>query len=90
MKILGIKINKVNKSQALEKVTEFLDSDQQHKIFTPNPEMVVDANADKYFMEVLNSGDLNICDGFGLSLISRVERITGIDLNAIASTAPPE
>ena len=48
---------------------EFLGSNKSHKIFTPNPEMLVDAQKDDYFKEILNGGDLNICDGFGLSLV---------------------
>jgi len=72
MKILGIKIDKITKKEALEKVGEFLNSDKQHKIFTPNPEMLVDTIKDGYFKEILNSGDLNICDGFGLWLAVRL------------------
>lgn len=77
--ILGIKIDELNEIEALIKVSEFLNSDKQYKIFTPNPEMLVDARKDEYFKEVLNSGDLNLCDGFGLALISGCQRITGID-----------
>lgn len=72
MKILGIRIDEVTQNQALEKVSEFLDSQKQNTIFTPNPEMLVDARKDEYFKEVLNSGDLNICDGFGLWLAARL------------------
>lgn len=79
MNILGIKIDKTTAPKAKQKVVDFLNSNQQYKIFTPNPEMLVDAQKDEYFKEVLNSGDLNICDGFGLRLISGLQRITGVD-----------
>lgn len=80
-KILGVRIDAVTRKKALEKVAEFLDSKKQHKIFTPNPEMLVDARKDNYFREVLNSGDLNICDGSGLVLASRgrLKKIAGVD-----------
>ena len=82
--ILGIRVDVVTKYEALEKVAVFLDSQEQSTIFTPNPEMLVDARKDEYFREVLNSGDLNICDGVGLWLIATLsskkpERITGMD-----------
>lgn len=77
--ILGVKIDLVNKVEALKKVSDFLNSNKQFKIFTPNPEMIVDANKDRYFKNVLNSGNLNICDGFGLSFFSRTQRIAGTD-----------
>ena len=81
MNILGIRIDKLNKQQALEKVANFLNSDKQNKIFTPNPEMLVDARKDSYFKKILNSGDLNICDGFGITLVTRgkLKRIPGVD-----------
>ena len=41
--------------------------------------MIVKAQKDENFREVLNKGDLNICDGVGLSLASGVKRIPGID-----------
>ncbi len=79
MGYLGVKISEPNIIEAKNKVLEFLNSDKQYKIFTPNPEMLVDARKDEYFKEVLNSGDLNLCDGFGLALVSGCKRITGID-----------
>ena len=81
MHCLGIKIDNLATTQALKKVANFLDSDKQQKIFTPNPEMIVDAQEDSYFKEVLNSGDLNICDGKGVELFSKekINRIPGTD-----------
>ncbi len=80
-KVLGVRIDDYNKKEALEKVSEFLDSAKSYKIFTPNPEMVVAAQQDGYFREVLNGGNLNICDGIGIKLVLRgkVEKISGSD-----------
>ena len=79
-RVLGVKISDLDLAGALQKAQEFLNSSGQYKIFTPNPEMLVDAQKDEYFTEVLNSGDLNVCDGFGLSLVSRAKRLPGVDL----------
>lgn len=79
MEFLGIKIDKVNLSEALEKARGFLSGNVGRKIFTPNPEMVVKARKDEYFKNVLNAGDLNLCDGFGLRLFSGAPRVPGID-----------
>ena len=72
MQFLGIKVDEVSKEQALQKAVEFLNSSGQHKIFTPNPEIIVKAQKDEYFKKVLNSGDLNLCDGVGLWLATRL------------------
>lgn len=77
--VLGIKISKIVQEQAKAKVVEFLNSPAQHTIFTPNPEMAVKAQKDEYFKTVLNSGNLNLCDGFGLQIFSGVPRIHGVD-----------
>lgn len=81
IKILGVRIDDFTKKKALEKVAEFLQSNKQHIIFTPNPEMLVDAQTDEEFRNILNSGSLNICDGFGIKVIAKgkVTRIPGID-----------
>ncbi|MCX6780474.1 MAG: WecB/TagA/CpsF family glycosyltransferase [Candidatus Magasanikbacteria bacterium] len=56
-------------------------SNKQNLIFTPNPEMLVDAQSDRYFKKVLNLSDLNISDGFGVTFVSggKIKRITGVD-----------
>ncbi|MBI5729190.1 MAG: WecB/TagA/CpsF family glycosyltransferase [Candidatus Magasanikbacteria bacterium] len=79
--ILGVRIDSLSPSEALIKASSFLSGTRSSKIFTPNPEMLVKAATDPYFKNVLNSGDLNICDGFGISLVSgfRIKRVTGVD-----------
>ncbi len=79
--VLGVKIDSVTTLEAIEKAKNFLYNNKQNFIFTPNPEMLVDAQFDEYFKRILNSGDLNIGDGFGVRLSSfgRIKRITGID-----------
>lgn len=81
MNILGVRIDTLKKAEALLKVAEFLHGFEQKMIFTPNPEMLVDAQKDSYFKEILNAGDLNICDGFGIALFAKekVTRISGSD-----------
>jgi N-acetylglucosaminyldiphosphoundecaprenol N-acetyl-beta-D-mannosaminyltransferase len=84
MQVLGVQVSEVTRNEALKKAEQFLFSNKQHTIFTPNPEMVVKAQTDLCFKEVLNKGDLNLCDGAGLAWAVRrgkgmVERITGVD-----------
>ena len=80
-KILGVEIDSVTMDEAVAKAQDFLLSNKQNFIFTPNPEMLVDAQNDAYFKKVLNLGDLNLSDGFGVSLVSggKIKRVTGVD-----------
>lgn len=77
--VLGTNIGTVTNDQAIALAQDFLASQKPHYIFTPNPEMVVDASRDANFKQALNQGDLNLCDGFGLSLFAHTPRITGTD-----------
>lgn len=78
MNVLGIRVDKVDLAEALDKARNFLISGQ-YKIYTPNPEMLVKASRDIYFREVLNASDLNLCDGFGLRVFSGAPRMPGVD-----------
>lgn len=79
--ILGVRIDNLTWKEADQKVRSFLNNEGQYKIFTPNPEMLVLAKEIPVFKNVLNGGDLNLCDGFGVSLVSRekIKRIPGVD-----------
>jgi len=80
-KILGVKVDDLTITEVREQVDSWLKTEGQKKIFTPNPEMIVLARQYPEFREVLNSGDLNLCDGFGITLVStgRIKRISGSD-----------
>ncbi len=81
MHILDVRVDEVSRAEALQKAAVFLSGNDQKMIFTPNPEMLVKASADAYFKEVLNRGDLNLCDGRGIQFVSRgkAQRLAGID-----------
>lgn len=88
---LDVNISAFSKEEVLQKTRIFFAHEKQHMIFTPNPEMMVKAVSDEYFKQVVNSSDINVCDGMGLWLALKVksrklkventiERITGVDL----------
>lgn len=85
MNILGVRIDKVNMNEAVEVAKEYLQEDKLHMIFTPNPEMIINANEDEAFKNILNSSSLNIPDGNGVVWASQKikepleERVAGFD-----------
>lgn len=86
---LGVRLDLCGLHEAIEISRRFLISQKQNKVYTPNPEMIVKAGKDNFFIDVLNRSDLNLCDGFGLHLASGAPRVTGVDymieLSRIAS-----
>jgi len=86
-KILGVGITDATKNEVLEYVIKNLEKFKK-KLFivTPNPEILVLANKDDAFKNVLNSADLASPDGMGVLVAGRFlgkplkERFTGVDL----------
>ncbi|MDP2736793.1 MAG: WecB/TagA/CpsF family glycosyltransferase [bacterium] len=83
--ILGINITKASRQEILRTIYNFLNDSGRHQIITPNPEIILAANEDKVFFEILNKADLALPDGIGLKVVSwlmgvNLERITGADL----------
>jgi N-acetylglucosaminyldiphosphoundecaprenol N-acetyl-beta-D-mannosaminyltransferase len=83
--LLGVRFDICTQDQVLGWVESVLVQDKiGKKLFTPNPEMLVKAQSDEHFREILNQSDLNICDGRGTELVlklrsTKVTRYTGVD-----------
>lgn len=83
--ILGVKITNLSKEDILAKIKNFLVSDEQHYIVTPNPEIILEADKDEELFYILNSADLALGDGIGLKMAGwlygkNLQRVTGADL----------
>jgi len=85
IEILGVNISTLEKTELKESLVKLLDSEGQHYVVTPNPEMLVAAQKDAEFMGALNGADIAIADGVGLQYAATssgqsLPRITGNDL----------
>ena len=85
--VLGVSISKVTMEEATSKVREIVHSDTLHKIYTPNPEIVMLAKTDSTFHQILEEADLVVPDGIGVVIASKLkkgeklpERVAGYDL----------
>ncbi len=82
--ILGVHVNKITMEQAVLKAESFFDG-KPHKIFTPNPEIVLECKKDEELKNIINSADLVLPDGIGVVMASRFvknpvpERVGGFD-----------
>jgi N-acetylglucosaminyldiphosphoundecaprenol N-acetyl-beta-D-mannosaminyltransferase len=90
--ILGVNFDNLTPNQAKDRFLELLsgpaagENFKPKMVFTPNPEMVMLAQKDADFMELLNSADLVVPDGIGVVWASKftpnkiAQRVAGIDL----------
>ncbi len=83
--LLGVPIDAVMRTEAVELIQGFLNENRQRHVMTPNNEMLVEATHNAPFRELLNRADLNIPDSTGLIWMARLtgqrltERVTGVD-----------
>ncbi len=86
MKILGVRVDNVTMSEAVEKVGQMIEAGGKHYVVTPNSEFIVDAQKDEQFKKVLNKAALSIPDGIGVVFASQLygeplkKRVAGTDL----------
>jgi len=83
--ILGVLVNKINKKEILDEIENWLETNSQHYIVTPNPEIILAAQEDEELKNILNKADIAICDGIGLKIVSYfllnpLKRVQGSDL----------
>jgi len=84
--IHGVMIDNVSMDEALEIVYGMLEGHSANKIYTPNAEIIMQANRDPELMNILNGAQLLVPDGAGVVLASRIlkrrlkEKVSGIDL----------
>jgi N-acetylglucosaminyldiphosphoundecaprenol N-acetyl-beta-D-mannosaminyltransferase len=81
---LGVRVCALTREKTLKLIERRLLSGKRTAIFTPNAEMLASAAKDSSICSLLNSSDINIPDGIGIYLASRLcfarlpERSTGI------------
>lgn len=85
--ILGVRIDNFSVEEVKEKISDILkQSPRQKFITTLNPEILLKAHRDGRYRNILNGAYLNVCDGFGLKLVSFLKRkkikarFPGVDL----------
>ena len=83
--ILGVSIDNTTKEEALNRIQNVFEQNGRLFVTTPNPEMIVAAQKNHEFKDILNRADLALPDGFGLKIAGKIngfslkERITGTD-----------
>ncbi|MBC7959089.1 MAG: WecB/TagA/CpsF family glycosyltransferase [Vallitaleaceae bacterium] len=84
--ILDVFFDAITIEGATNNVLNFLKGPGQYAVYTANPEFVMEAQKNKVFRDILNSGDLVVADGIGVVLGSKIikkslpERVAGYDL----------
>ncbi|HEV2261750.1 MAG TPA: WecB/TagA/CpsF family glycosyltransferase [Candidatus Rubrimentiphilum sp.] len=86
MTILGCKLDLLGADEATKAIIEFARAGSGAQIVTLGTEMVVYAQRDERYREIINRCALSLCDTVGLLAVARMrgarlrERVTGVEL----------
>ena len=64
--ILGVGFDSLSREELTEKLNKMLDRDSGGYLVTPNPEILMCADEDAEYREILNDAELCIADGVGV------------------------
>jgi|LSQX01.3.fsa_nt_gb N-acetylglucosaminyldiphosphoundecaprenol N-acetyl-beta-D-mannosaminyltransferase len=84
--ILGIPVDNVTMQEAVKKLEDFVSKSKVHTVYTPNAEIMMQAQRDPKLKEILCRADLLVPDGAGVILASKIlktplkERVAGLDM----------
>jgi len=90
-KVLGVRVDFVSLKKVLSEVDDWVKSNKQYQITTPNPEHIVLAQSDYRFKKIINNSAFSIADGVGLgwaaSLLSKQFSIFNFSVKARSRSA---
>jgi N-acetylglucosaminyldiphosphoundecaprenol N-acetyl-beta-D-mannosaminyltransferase len=73
--VFGVRLHEVDSEREVRaRLRAFLDGDRSARVFTPNPEILLRARRDPSYAQVLNSADLALPDGTGVSIVLSARR----------------
>lgn len=75
VKLFGVKFHKVDEEGAFKRFLYLLNKKKYSMIFTPNPEIVMMAQKDLEYKNILADGDLVIPDGIGIIMASKIKKL---------------
>ncbi len=85
--ILGVGITNGTKRQTLEYIIKGLEkNNKKYFVVTPNPEILILANKDKTYKDILNNAQVALPDGVGVTIAGKIlgielkGRVTGVEL----------
>ena len=88
--IFGVRLHELPSEARLRQLcTDFLNGERTFRIYTPNPEILLRARADRDYADVLNAADLALPDGTGVAIVEslrarrRVRRWPGVEIGGL-------
>lgn len=81
--VLNCRIDLYDKDEAILFAKSAINEKRNFQIITINPEMIMNAQKDKKFFDVVNGSDLNIADGVGVKLALKLKGINQAQIRGV-------
>jgi len=85
VEILGVRVHRLTFAQALDEIQRMIEQGEKGYVVTANPEIIMRAQDDGAYREILNAAHMTWPDGVGVLMAGRLlgtfipERVTGSD-----------
>ena len=73
--VLNCPIDLISSNEALNKANNAIQNNTNFQIITINPEMIMNAQKNQHFFDILSNSDLNIADGVGVKIALKLKKI---------------
>lgn len=73
--VLNCPIDLISSNEALNKADDAIKNNKNYQIITINPEMIMNAQKNEHFFNILSNSDLNIADGVGVKIALKLKKI---------------
>ena len=73
--VLNCPIDLCSLDEALNKANDAIRNNINFQIITINPEMIMNAQKNEHFFNILSNSDLNIADGVGVKIALKLKKI---------------
>ncbi len=81
--VLNCSVDLLSADNALLKCRNALENKRNFQIITINPEMIMNAQKNPKFMEIVNSSDMNIPDGVGVKIALKFQKINQDNIRGV-------
>jgi len=81
--VLNCPVELCDISEAIEKSKNAIDTNNSFQIITINPEMIMNAQKNKSFFDIVNASDLNIADGIGVKIALKLQKVKATHIRGV-------
>ena len=81
--LLDCPVDTINQETALSLVSSAISKRQNYHIITINPEMIMNAQNNPDFLDIINNSDLNIPDGVGVKIALKMKGVNCLNIRGV-------